>query len=269
MYKAITRTASVLALACLPFSASALSITVTQTTNSLAAAQDDFQTQLNKLQSFIIEDFESFSLDQDGQKDFDLASRTLETRVGDMVFSGNAGGGNAVAGDPKSGRINSATDDDPFFGRFNTSTSTFGGNSADGEHNQYLETNDVQTMTWKAFDSEDTTNTFDRLLFSVTDFADQGATFRIVASNGTVSDTFTLSSGAQSGEIRNFVVAFSEAQTAATVIFSNIAGPTSKDGGGFDNMTLATIPLPAALWLLLGASGALVVAKRRSLGKAA
>lgn len=270
MHKTIIRTASVLALACLPFSASALSITVTETTTALSDAQDDFRTQLGKLQSFVIEDFESFSLDQNGQKNFDLSNRTLSTRVGDMVFSGSSGGGSAVRGDAGSGRINSATDESPFFGRFNTSSSDFGGNSADGEHNQYLETNDVQTMTWNAFDRDDVNNTFDRLLFSITDFADQGATFRVMASEDkNTSATFTLSSGALSGEIRNFVVAFSQPVSFASVEFSNIAGPRNRDGGGFDNMTIGTVPLPAALWLLLGASGALIVAKRRSATKAA
>ena len=47
--------------------------------------------------------------------------------------------------------------------------------------------------------------------------------------------------------------------------FSSNAG-TGADTAAFE---FATVPLPAALWLLLGVSGALVAAKRRSVSKAA
>lgn len=248
--------AAMLALA--PVGASALGITVTETTTNVATAQTDFQAQLDKLIYFTIEDFETRTVGQD-----DFTAKAIATNVGSMTFSGASGAGGAAEPDKTFGRIADA----PEFGRKNTSTETFGGDGITaGAHDRYLESNDVQTMTWAASDVFKG-RTFDRLLFSITDAADSGATFEIQAEDG--SSTLYSLSGAANGEIRNFVVSFDALQTGATVTFTNMSGNVANDGVGFDNMVVGAVPLPAAAWLLLGVSGALIGAKRRSARTAA
>ena len=256
MLKVLYRTAAVAAIASLPFSASALGISVTEITTSVTTAQTDFQKQLDKLVYFTIEDFETKTVGQD-----EFSDKAIVTHVGTMTFSGAAGAGGAATFDKSFGRIAGA----PAFGRQNTSTATFGGNGITaGAHSQYLESNDVQTMTWTAEDKSEGRQ-FDRLLFSITDAADSGAKFRISDGTGTSSFEYELGVFAgENGEIRNFVVSFADLQTSATVEFTNMTGAIANDGVGFDNMVVGAVPLPAAAWLLLGVSGALVAAKRRS-----
>jgi hypothetical protein len=53
------------------------------------------------------------------------------------------------------------------------------------------------------------------------------------------------------------------------VTFQSIAFASNGTGRDINAFEFATVPLPAAAWLLLGVSGALVGAKRRSARKAA
>jgi hypothetical protein len=262
MLKVLTRTAAIAAIASLPFGASALGISVTETTKIVTDAQDDFTTQLGKLAYFTIEDFERFNAtDNFGQSNF--IDRAIGTNVGSMTFSGAAGTGNEADGDKSFGRIeNTAT-----AGRKNTSKEGFGGDGiTEGTHTQYLESNDVQTMTWAVSDTIEN-RAFDRLLFSITDAADNKATFTI--KDGDDNSTVYSLTGGEDGQIRNFVVSFATLQTSAEIIFTNMNTNVSNDGVGFDNMVVGAVPLPAAAWLLMGVSGALVGAKRRSARKAA
>jgi hypothetical protein len=257
MFKTLSRTAAVATLACLPVGASALGVTVTEITTSVSTAQSDFQDQLDKLAYFTIEDFEGFDATTNfGQSNF--SGKMIGTKVGSMAFSDAPGKGNATDGDKSFGRIENVAN----AGRKNTSTATFGGDGITaGLHTKYLESNDVQTMTWTASD-EVLGREFDRLLFSITDAADNRATFTIKGGDG--SETLYSLTGGSDGQIRNFVVSFGALQSSAEVIFTNMNTNVDNDGVGFDNMVVGAVPLPAAAWLLLGVSGALVAAKRRS-----
>ncbi len=106
---------------------------------------------------------------------------------------------------------------------------------------------------------------FDRLLFTLTDPSDQGKTLTISAS-GLHADLHDRNPTEPNGEIFNVLIGFSSAVTGATI---SLAKNGVNDGFSIDNATIGAVPLPAAAWLLLGVSGALVAAKRRSARRAA
>ncbi|MGY6694776.1 MAG: hypothetical protein ACXIUW_01950 [Roseinatronobacter sp.] len=240
-----------------------MSFTVTQfAKGNLSASQTDYTTLLssNFVHTFATEDFEGF--DTLGQIGID-GTAVLNTNVGTFTTIGGTGNGSTAVGtnntnsDSDRGRnlsIRQAGDGAPSGGRQNTSFTT----AAD---NTYLDSNDTSGMLWSASAG---TNAFDRLLFTITDPSDAGATMKISVA-GFDSKTFTI--GKQpDGEIFNVLISFSERVSMAEI---SLANNRVNDGFSIDNVTIGAVPLPAALWLLLGASGALIVAKRRSATKAA
>ena len=119
-------------------------------------------------------------------------------------------------------------------------------------------------IKWTVVNSANPTLAFTQLLFTLTDPSDQGKTLTISASGFT--QTYTLQPGQSNGRIFNVLIGFSSAVTGATV---SLAKNGVNDGFSIDNATIGAVPLPAAAWLLLGVSGALVAAKRRSARRAA
>ena len=138
-------------------------------------------------------------------------------------------------------------------GRQNTSVGT--------GHETYLDSNDTLGIKWMASAGG---TAFDRLLFTLTDPSDQGKTLTISAAGFT--QKFTIAPRQPNGEIFNVLIGFSSAVTGATI---SLAKSGLNDGFSIDNATIGAVPLPAAAWLLLGVSGALVAAKRRSARRAA
>jgi len=253
MFKALSRTAAAALLATLPFGANALGISITTFGNNLAGAQADFNNTLGTFDIFsVVEDFEEIALGQ--------ISGSLNTgTIGSFTTAGGIGSGNSQIDDG----TNLAVRDENIGntgGRINTS---------DGVGDtQYLDSNDTRGMIWTASDQAGGQE-FDRLLFTLTDPADTGQTLTISSTdeNGDeVTFVETIAPPQANGGIFNILISFSDTVAAATVTLEK---SDVNDGFSIDNAAIGAVPLPAAAWLLLGVSGALVLGKRRSARRAA
>lgn len=265
-------TAAALALA--PVGASALNFTVGQYSKTdLTSAQTDFAAWIGPDWKFATtEDFEGFgdtsSSDFVGVKQIGQDSTAvLETAVGSFTTLGGTGRGTTAIGTSGSAsdsdrgqtlaiRQNNDTfvDEDgnlgnlPNGGRQNTSM---------GEgHKTYLDSNDTKGFKWIASAGG---TAFDRLLFTLTDPSDVSRTLTISALD--FSDTYKVEPKQPNGEIFNVLIEFRSPVTEATI---SLAKNGTGDGFSIDNATVGAVPLPAAVWLLMFASGGLIAAKRRS-----
>ena len=307
MLKVLYRAAAVAALASLPFSASALDFTVSQFASgqlgdTTGARNVDSRTDYAAIRDetmatiFATEDFEGFTnLGQIGE-DYTASLSTAvgnfttlngklidpEASSGGSTYSTDAGSGttavdqnnrgrgatdvdNSKRGRNLSIRQNGDTDDNGNStdngGRQNTSFTN--GNSTDGfTDDTYLDSNDTRGFRWVAKTAN--SDHFDRLLFTLTDPSDQGKDLTISA--GGFSETFEIKARQDNGEIFNVLIGFSTAVNEATI---SMAKTGLNDGFSVDNVTVGAVPLPAAAWLLIAASGGLIVAKRRQAKKAA
>ena len=282
MLNSLYRTAAVAALASLPFSASALEFTVTQFSSSqlgdgTGAGSSDSRTDYKETRDstfatiFATEDFEGFDdLGQIGEtatvtKNGSEVPVSLSTAVGSFTTLGGKGSGSTavdvsnVKGDDSKRGLNLSIrqdgDDPANGGRQNTSFTS----SAD---DTYLDSNDTLGFEWVAGTAG--SDAFDRLLFTLTDPSDVGKTLTISADGH--SETHTILPRQPNGEIFNVLIGFSTGVSSATI---SLAKTGTNDGFSIDNVTVGAVPLPAAAWLLLGVSGALVGAKRRSARNAA
>jgi len=289
MLKSFYRTAAVAALASLPLSATALDFTVTQFAKSaLVDSQGDYKDirAANFATVFAVEDFEAAKF-KVGQIGADNTALLEDTAVGEFTtlngkkidptdtslsppsYETTAGSGttaideNNAKGGSRGENLAIRQDGDkhPNGGRQNTSFTTSDG-SGGFTDKTYLDSNDTRGFRWFA----ETANgdVFDRLLFTLTDPSDQGKDLKISAGN--FSKTFEIKDRQDDGEIFNVLIGFSEGVDSATI---SMAKSGLNDGFSADNFTVGAVPLPAAAWLLLGVSGALVGAKRRSARKAA
>jgi hypothetical protein len=256
-------------IATIPLSANALGFTVTQfDRTALGASQTDYNSiKASRFDSiFATEDFEDFTdpgqigLGQIGTDD----TASLSTAVGSFTTLGGKGSG-STAVDVNNQKVDNATRGLNLSIRQNGDGIDQGGrqNTSDGVGDKnYLDSNDTNGIKWVASAAGGTE--FNRLLFTLTDPTDQGKKLTISA-NG-FSETFTIAPREPNGEIFNVLIGFSDKVSSATI---SMAKNGVNDGFSFDNATIGAVPLPAAAWLLLGVSGALVAAKRRSARRAA
>lgn len=262
MFKMIFSAAVVSMFASLPFSASALEFDMTQfKSDALADSQTDYSNikAANIATVFAIEDFEGFAkVGQIGS----VGTTKLTTAVGSFTTLGSRGSGNTAidennakgANRGKNIAIRQNGDTHDNGGRQNTSFNT----SSD---KTYLDSNDTLGFKWVASAGGEM---FDRLLFTLTDPGDSGKRLTISAVGFT--ETFTIAPGQRNGDIFNFLIAFSAPVSTATL---SLAKSGTNDGFSIDNIIIGAVPLPAAAWLLLGVTGALFAAKRRSTRKPA
>jgi hypothetical protein len=259
MFKVMYRTAAVAVLASLPVGANALNFTVTQFADTaLTASQTDYSNirAASFGTIFATEDFEDakYKVGQIGATD----AATLSTAVGTFTTIGGKGTGDTAIDEfntKTSSRGNNLAiredgDAHPNGGRQNTSFTT-------ASDNTYLDSNDTLGFEWVAGTADG--DLFDRLLFTITDPTDQGKELTISAAGFT--KTFTIAPREADGEIFNVLVGFSTGVSSATLLLEKSG---TNDGFSFDNATVGAVPLPAAAWLLLAASGGLIAAKRRS-----
>lgn len=268
MLKLLYRMATVATLVSLPFSASALGFAVTQYTSSnFAAAQSNYNTVAAGFLTLANEDFEGFS--KAGQIGASRSS-VLSTKVGTFTTTSTTAGGKGngstaidelnAKGANRGNNIairqngDAANDPHPNGGRQNTSQGA--------GHKTYLDSNDTLGIRWVAQLASG--RAFDLLLFTLTDPSDVGRMLTISASG--IQQNFVIAPGTANGDIFNVLIRFSSAVTSATVLMQNNG---RNDGFSTDNNRIGVVPLPAAVWLLLGVSGVLVVAKRRSARQAA
>ena len=126
----------------------------------------------------------------------------------------------------------------------------------------YLDSNDTFGIGWSVALAGG--KQFDKLIFALTDPADQGAFLRILV-DGVVKQTL---SKLPNGTSKLVMVDFGEAIKSASVElwnFSKATGgkPMVNDGFGIDGIEVAQVPLPATLLLLGGGLGGLGALRRR------
>jgi len=271
-------------IATAPLAATALDFTVMQYgKGDLTTAQSEFADLIGPNWLFAVtEDFEG-TLKNDAGDTVSAPSQigpdntaSLTTAVGSFTTLNGKDGRATTAGtgntaidtsggkdDAERGRnlsIRQDGDNQPNGGRQNTSVADYADIDSN-DHDTYLDSNDTLGMKWTAgvTDGSGSARAFDRLLFTLTDPADQGKTLTISA--GGYTETHEILPRQPNGEIFNVLIAFSDTVTGAEI---SLEKSGLKDGFSIDNVTVGAVPLPAAAWLLMVASGGLIAAKRRA-----
>lgn len=200
------------------------------------------------------EDFEALGASL-GESEVGKIGDPFATAVGDFVTLGGTGSGGTVNNSnfaiPNTGE-GLALRDATVFGRTNT-TPTGG--------DWFLDSNDTFGMHWTVKLAGG--KAFDRILFSLSDAADQRAFVRV--SDGSNEDVLMTESD---GNIKLVEIVFGSAVTQAIVTIENfIDGSMGErrvnDGFSVDGLQVAAVPIPAAGLLLLTAVGGMCVAARR------
>lgn len=129
----------------------------------------------------------------------------------------------------------------------------------------YLDSNDTQGVRLIANTGDGTM--FNRLVFTLTDAADQGAVLEITANDrlGKISSFLSTDLAEQAnGTAQMILISFSERVERATIRLFNGDLPDVNDGFGMDDIAIASVPLPAGGLLLLGGLGALALRRRKA-----
>lgn len=180
-----------------------------------------------------VETFEGFAMGE--------ASGPLATAVGQIDTLGGTGTGSSVTGTGTELAIRTA----PNFGRVNTTT---GGKT-------FLDSNDTLGMVWNVALAGG--SMFDRIVFTLSDAADQGAKLSILSGE----DMLEMILGQKNGTVRRIEIRFGALVSGATITLSN--NGRLNDGFAIDDATVGAVPIPAAGLLLLTALGGLGIAARR------
>ena len=200
-----------------------------------------------------VENFEGFS-------ERNIDDNWSESSVGAFYSLGGTGSGGTVNDGPDKGNFagNDGTKlalrDGSVYGRTST-TATLSGNAGD---DMFLDSNDTWGIGWVASLGG---TLFDRIVLTLTDATDVGATMHIVTGDHSVSF-----SGLGNGAKRIVEIAFGGGVPTATILFENRNADGSfrrNDGFSVDDIALSAVPLPAGAWLMLGGFGALAALRRR------
>jgi hypothetical protein len=126
------------------------------------------------------------------------------------------------------------------------------------EENQWLDSNDADTVTWDIL-----TGNYNAFGFYLSDANDQGASLILKFADGSVSESLALTSPLGNGNVAYFSLFSDLAFTSASLVFDNGVG--ENDGWGIDGVTLAKVPEPGTLALLgLGLAGLSIARRRKS-----
>lgn len=178
----------------------------------------------------------------------------FSTNVGSFRTLGGIGSGGTVSyADFANDGSQLAIRDGNVYGRTST-TSALTGNGAD---DKFLDSNDTFGIRW---DVSLGGRMFDRLVFTLTDATDVGATLYVMA-EGMVVPLYGLANGAK----KIVEIDFGMALSNATVFLSNYRNGKQmlNDGFSIDDIAVSEVPLPASALLLLGGLGGLVAFRRR------
>ena len=216
-----------------PVNAGLLSVTTAIGTANAEAAEDAFLASVAS-GGFVTEDFEG---DEFSSLDF---AASFSTAVGDLSRSATASDGTGACEDIGDGSCSELvildSDDSPFSGRFNT---TDGGS-------QWLDSNDITSVTWDIIDPGFVVDAFG---FFLTDVTDQGARFSVTFDDGTTDETLLALGNQNNGELV-YVSAVSDASIVSSqVVLENTGGNTTGDGFGIDDVTIGRVPEPSVLAL--------------------
>lgn len=201
----------------------------------------------------VVEDFETFG-------EGNVADGWSDTAVGSFSSAGGTGSGGTVSNSVTQGNFAGndgnllAIRDGNVFGRKST-TSALTGNAAD---DTFLDSNDTFGISWIASRGG---AVFNRIILSLTDAAEFGATMRITA-NGTVYEATSLGNA----NPQLVTINFDSDVTVANILFEHVnssGASVRNDGFSLDDIALTAVPLPAGAWLLLSGFGALSLMRRR------
>ena len=163
----------------------------------------------------------------------------LDTAVGSITTLGGTGTGQSVTGTG----TQLAVRDAPNYGRVNT--------TADGS--TFLDSNDTLGMLWNV--SLEGGTMFNRIAFSISDVADQGATLEILADDSVL----TTMLGQTNGIVDLVTITFGSLVSSAEIRLSN---SRTNDGFAIDDIAVGAVPLPAGGLLLLTGLGGLALVRR-------
>lgn len=164
----------------------------------------------------------------------------LATAVGSFTTLGGTGTGTSVTGTG----TQLAVRDAPNHGRVNT--------TAGGSH--FLDSNDTLGMVWQVGLAGGTM--FDRIAFSLSDVADQGASLQILAGGSLL----TTMLGQKNGVTDLVVITFGNLLSSAEI---RLVNSRTNDGFGIDDVTVGAVPLPAGGLLLISGLGGLALLRRK------
>lgn len=209
----------------------------------------------------VVEDFEGFS-EGNVADGFSTAVGTFESAggtgsggtVNDSVAKGNFAGNNGALLAVRDGNV---------YGRQSTTSLL----TSDAGDDSFLDSNDTFGIQWNVSLGG---GAFDRIVLSVMDAADVGATFNVTV--GTVTQSVTALGN---GAAKLIEIMFDSSVTTASVLFSTTNGSGDlrrNDGFSIDDLTvgslvsgesLTPVPLPAGMWLMLSGLGGLAALRRR------
>jgi len=213
----------------------------TITTHDRAA----FDSAVGSMAITIVEDFETFAIGE--------IIGPVSTAVGVFDTLGPKGSGGTVTGTSGNTGKGLFVRDRGVYGRSNT---TVGGRT-------YLDSNDTFGMSWTIAGL----GLFDHVFFTMSDVADSGATFTLLANGDQVGPTISK----QRNRAINMVMLSFE--TAIDSLTLDLRHSRLNDGFSIDDAVLglrvaqqqtpAAVPLPPAAALLLGGVAALALFRRR------
>ncbi|MCG6885415.1 MAG: VPLPA-CTERM sorting domain-containing protein [Silicimonas sp.] len=184
---------------------------------------------------------------------------TTEMMVADG-YSTNVGSFSTLGGTGSGGTVN---DPDDFFndgtmlalrdGNVYGRTSTTSVLSGDSNDDMFLDSNDTLGIKW---DVSLGGSMFDRLVLTLTDATDVGATMYIKVGDELLE---TISSYVNAAK-KLVEIDFGMMVSSATIFFEN---NRRNDGFSIDDIAVSQVPLPASALLLLGGIGGLAGLRRR------
>lgn len=216
----------------------------------------------------IVEDFEN--LGPKGNREDGLS-----TRVGTFRSVGGTGSGASVTDPPGGSSGNFAGNDGSRLaireGTVHGRRSTTALRTGDPARGRFLDSNDTLGIAWTV----DIGSAFTRILLTLADATDSGATLRIAVNGVSRSfDGLVGSNGRRDGNIQILLIDFGAPVTGAAILFETFRGnrPMLNDGFSIDDIAVSAaqpvpVPLPApALLLLAGLGGLAALRLRRARG---